>query len=123
MVEVSAENPIVESIVVVVPKLEGDRYTKETVRVEYEWTPTRCNHCKIFDQKSEECPKNVTYKTVPVVIIDGEDFQQPKKKHQVKGVPLGKVYNYKTSHQLKDSKGVPVNKGSTRMIYVPKDKA
>lgn len=64
---------------------------------------------------SKECET----KRTPVAIIDDDGFQKPKKKHQTKGVHLGKPLNYNASHQIKDKKGVSVNKGTSRMIYRP----
>ncbi|GJR29111.1 zinc knuckle CX2CX4HX4C containing protein [Tanacetum coccineum] len=41
----------------VVPNLEGAGYTKETIRVEYEWKPSRCSTCFIFGHSLDDCPK------------------------------------------------------------------
>nr|GEW38314.1 hypothetical protein [Tanacetum cinerariifolium] len=35
----------------------GPRYTKETIRVEYEWEPPRCGTCLIFGHSVDGCPK------------------------------------------------------------------
>nr|GEW93349.1 retrovirus-related Pol polyprotein from transposon TNT 1-94 [Tanacetum cinerariifolium] len=37
-----------------VPDLEGNGYTKETIRIEYEWVPRRCSTCLIYDPKRGE---------------------------------------------------------------------
>nr|GEX92868.1 zinc knuckle CX2CX4HX4C [Tanacetum cinerariifolium] len=42
-----------------IPSLTGDDFTKETIRVEYEWRPPRCDICKIFGHVQDQCPKNV----------------------------------------------------------------
>nr|GEV45733.1 hypothetical protein [Tanacetum cinerariifolium] len=34
-------------------------YTRTTIRVKYEWTPTRCESCKIFGNTDNQCSKNV----------------------------------------------------------------
>lgn len=59
MVEVDAVNPPKEKLVVAVPRLEDEGYSKETITVEYEWRPPRCDKCKIFDHITEKCPLNV----------------------------------------------------------------
>nr|GEX35898.1 zinc knuckle CX2CX4HX4C [Tanacetum cinerariifolium] len=37
-----------DNLIMAVPNLEGTRYTKEDIRVEYEWEPSRCSTCLIF---------------------------------------------------------------------------
>ncbi|GJS41228.1 hypothetical protein Tco_0566271 [Tanacetum coccineum] len=34
-------------------------YTREKIRVEYEWKPPLCLDCHIFDHRTEQCPKRV----------------------------------------------------------------
>ena len=48
LIEVCSEAELVEVITIGVPSLIGDGFTKETIRVEYEWRPPRCTSCKIF---------------------------------------------------------------------------
>nr|GEV56197.1 zinc knuckle CX2CX4HX4C [Tanacetum cinerariifolium] len=36
-----------------------DGFTKETICVEYEWRPPRCDICKIFGHVHDHCPKKV----------------------------------------------------------------
>ncbi|GJV50422.1 nucleic acid-binding, OB-fold protein [Tanacetum coccineum] len=48
---------ITMKIVMVVPNLEGPGYSKETIHVEYEWEPPRCNTCLIFGHSIVDCPK------------------------------------------------------------------
>lgn len=66
-------------------------YTKETVRIEYEWKPPRCSKCKLFGHVDNNCPLNVT-KTVTAQekdkphqkAMDAEGFQQVTYKHKGK---------------------------------------
>nr|GEW81344.1 zinc knuckle CX2CX4HX4C [Tanacetum cinerariifolium] len=37
--------------------LEGTGYTKETIRIEYEWKPPRCSTCFLFGHSVGDCPK------------------------------------------------------------------
>ncbi|GJX65129.1 hypothetical protein Tco_0299472 [Tanacetum coccineum] len=46
-----------DNLVMVVPNLEGTRYTKEPICVEYKWEPLRCSTCLIFGHSLEDCPK------------------------------------------------------------------
>ncbi|GJZ40516.1 zinc knuckle CX2CX4HX4C containing protein [Tanacetum coccineum] len=41
----------------VVLTLDGPGYTKETIRVEYEWGPPRCSACLLFGHSVDDCPK------------------------------------------------------------------
>ncbi|GJW90421.1 zinc knuckle CX2CX4HX4C containing protein, partial [Tanacetum coccineum] len=47
----------INNLVMAVPNLEGTGYTKETIRVEYEWKPPRCSMCLIFGHSLDDCPK------------------------------------------------------------------
>ncbi|GKC99543.1 hypothetical protein Tco_1169818, partial [Tanacetum coccineum] len=47
-------------VTMVVPVLHGKGYTKETMKVEYEWQPPRCDDCLVFGHDSNGCPKQVT---------------------------------------------------------------
>ncbi|GJS09312.1 hypothetical protein Tco_0366108 [Tanacetum coccineum] len=39
------------------PLPNGKGYTLETIKIEYEWKPPRCEACKIFDHTNTHCPK------------------------------------------------------------------
>ncbi|GKC92454.1 hypothetical protein Tco_1157896 [Tanacetum coccineum] len=49
-----------ESLTMGVPLIKGTGYTIETVTVEYEWKPPRCDLCKIFGHVHDHCPKKVS---------------------------------------------------------------
>ncbi|GJT85215.1 hypothetical protein Tco_1066932 [Tanacetum coccineum] len=49
-----------ESLTIGVPLIEGTRFTIETVTIEYEWKPPRCDLCKIFGHVHDHCPKKVS---------------------------------------------------------------
>ncbi|GJU23250.1 zinc knuckle CX2CX4HX4C containing protein [Tanacetum coccineum] len=59
------EPDLKESITIGIADLDGPGFTKETIRVEYEWKPPRCQTCNIFGHTVESCPKKVV--TTPVV--------------------------------------------------------
>ncbi|GJR05196.1 hypothetical protein Tco_0528180 [Tanacetum coccineum] len=61
-----------DDISLIVSKI-GIGFTKETIRVEYEWKPPRCEQCKIFGHMNDQRPKNAT--TIPTV-INNDGFQR-----------------------------------------------
>nr|GEW43702.1 hypothetical protein [Tanacetum cinerariifolium] len=65
LTEVSSLTPLLESVVVAVPFLDGSSHSFETVKVEYEWQPPRCDTCKIFDHVDNDCPKRVKEVVAP----------------------------------------------------------
>ncbi|PWA52145.1 ATPase, F1/V1/A1 complex, alpha/beta subunit, Zinc knuckle CX2CX4HX4C [Artemisia annua] len=47
--------------------LNGSGYSKETIRIEYEWKPPRCDSCKMFGHSLNQCPKNIVE---PTSVVD-----------------------------------------------------
>ncbi|GJV15021.1 hypothetical protein Tco_1360344 [Tanacetum coccineum] len=43
---------------IAIPLSNGKGHTLATIEIEYEWTPPRCNECKVFDHGDDACPKN-----------------------------------------------------------------
>nr|GEW63147.1 zinc knuckle CX2CX4HX4C [Tanacetum cinerariifolium] len=70
-----------------------DGFTKETIRVEYEWRPPRCDICNIFGHVHDYCPKKVmsppivtTCNVVTLIVEKTNDgFQTGGKKKKRKG--------------------------------------
>nr|GEV35973.1 zinc knuckle CX2CX4HX4C [Tanacetum cinerariifolium] len=58
LIEINSEADLVDVVTISVPSLTGDDFTRETIRVGYEWRPPRCDVCKIFDHLHDLCPKN-----------------------------------------------------------------
>ncbi|GKE89288.1 retrotransposon protein, putative, ty1-copia subclass, partial [Tanacetum coccineum] len=58
MIEIRADVKLKDNIVVAMPKITREDHYKCNVRVEYEWKPPRCSHCKVFGNIHEECLKN-----------------------------------------------------------------
>ncbi|GJX61803.1 hypothetical protein Tco_0294703 [Tanacetum coccineum] len=48
LIEIIACNDFSDNLVMAIPNMEGTGYTKETIRVEYEWKPPRCSVCLLF---------------------------------------------------------------------------
>ncbi|GJV54642.1 sugar transport protein 13 [Tanacetum coccineum] len=96
LIEVSAENELLDSLVIAIPIDKDNGHTLATIDVEYEWNPSRCATCKIFDHQSDKCPMLV--KDQPVLNDADEGFVEVKKKkhknknkqHKVAGLRLTK---------------------------------
>ncbi|GKF97870.1 zinc knuckle CX2CX4HX4C containing protein, partial [Tanacetum coccineum] len=43
LIEVNSEADLVDVVTIGIPSLSEDDFTKETIRVEYEWRPPRCD--------------------------------------------------------------------------------
>ncbi|GKC50616.1 zinc knuckle CX2CX4HX4C containing protein [Tanacetum coccineum] len=70
---IKADEVLKESITMGIPMPEGMGFSKETVRVEYEWKPPRCDQCKIFGHVYDQCPKNAS--TTPTIYLNNDGFQ------------------------------------------------
>ncbi|GJS30643.1 sugar transport protein 13, partial [Tanacetum coccineum] len=99
LIEFSAEVELKESIVIAIPLSDGKGHTLAQIDVEYEWTPPKCEACKVFDHNNDNCPKNPKCPKVDDPIKKGDDgftmvkrkkSQQNQKKKQIEGVRLGK---------------------------------
>ncbi|GJT07614.1 zinc knuckle CX2CX4HX4C containing protein [Tanacetum coccineum] len=60
LIEIDVKDVLKESLTMGVPLIKGMGYTIETVTVEYEWKPPRCDLCKIFGHVHDHCPKKVS---------------------------------------------------------------
>nr|GEV78584.1 zinc knuckle CX2CX4HX4C [Tanacetum cinerariifolium] len=59
LIEVNSEADLVDVDTIGIPSLSGDGFTKETIRVEYEWRLPRCDICKIFGHVHDHFLKKV----------------------------------------------------------------
>nr|GEV73809.1 hypothetical protein [Tanacetum cinerariifolium] len=57
LIEIKVCNDFSDNLVMDVPKFKGTKYTKEIIRVEYEWKPPRCSTCLIFGLSLDDCQK------------------------------------------------------------------
>ncbi|GJT73014.1 hypothetical protein Tco_1032300 [Tanacetum coccineum] len=57
LIEINACNNFSDNLVMAVPDLEGNGYTKQKIHVEYVWKPHCCNTCLIFGHSRIDCPK------------------------------------------------------------------
>ncbi|GKA31872.1 hybrid signal transduction histidine kinase M, partial [Tanacetum coccineum] len=56
-IEINACNDFSDNLVMAAPDLKGNGYTKETIRVEYEWKHPPCSTCLIFGHSLDDFPK------------------------------------------------------------------
>ncbi|GJZ74398.1 retrotransposon protein, putative, ty1-copia subclass [Tanacetum coccineum] len=91
MVELRADEELKYIIVVAMPKLVGEGFYLCTIRVEYEWKPSRCSSCKVFGHVLDECPKNI-------VSDVGKNLKNTRK--AAKGVQVGSKVAFKPIKQV-----------------------
>lgn len=132
LIEVGSEDELVEAITVGIPSLNGDGFTKESIRVEYEWRPPRCASCKIFGHIYEHCNKKVITPHVattsnvvnPPAMHDNHGFQKvshKKKKDKAqsgKGSHVGTSIKQTFRYEPKKTTSEP-QKGATIRSSVP----
>ncbi|GJX14371.1 zinc knuckle CX2CX4HX4C containing protein [Tanacetum coccineum] len=83
LIKLDATCEFKDELVVALPRLNGSGYTRETIRVEYEWKPLRCYPCIIFGHVIDQCPRNI----IPVTsTVDNDGFQESKFRYEPKGV-------------------------------------
>ncbi|GKB66738.1 hypothetical protein Tco_0928150, partial [Tanacetum coccineum] len=67
LIEVSAEKDLKENVIMAIPLENGEGYSKEDIRVEYEWKPPTCSDCRVFGHHTEKCPQR-PIERAPVVV-------------------------------------------------------
>nr|GEY15066.1 hypothetical protein [Tanacetum cinerariifolium] len=96
LTEVSAENKLLDVLVIAIPIEKDKGHMLATIDIEYEWNPPRCATCLIFNHHTDKCPK--LPKTTFVKNVNGDGFVEVKKKkhknknrqHKVAGIRLSK---------------------------------
>ncbi|XP_022042318.1 uncharacterized protein LOC110944968 [Helianthus annuus] len=117
LVEISAEKELREEITMAIPEPDGEGYIKETMYVEYEWSPHRCATCCVFGHSNEMCPK----KPIKSSNARQEDHNHNiQRNRQVKKLPNVDQDDY-TFHGKKAARkiGIPVNKQKNKFEYRP----
>ncbi|GJT59190.1 zinc knuckle CX2CX4HX4C containing protein [Tanacetum coccineum] len=93
LIKVSSKADLMDVITIGIMSLIGEDFTKETICVEYEWRPPRCDVCKIFGHVHDQCPKKVVTPYIvfislivtPTVEKTNDGFQTVGKKKKRKG--------------------------------------
>nr|GEW55614.1 hypothetical protein [Tanacetum cinerariifolium] len=57
LIELDGTCGLKDKLVVVIPKSKGLGYRMDTIHVEYEWKPFRCDNCKIFGHSCDNFPQ------------------------------------------------------------------
>nr|GEW89911.1 reverse transcriptase domain-containing protein [Tanacetum cinerariifolium]GEW89914.1 reverse transcriptase domain-containing protein [Tanacetum cinerariifolium] len=81
MIDLRAYVELKDTLVVAVPKLEGNGYKLHSIRVESEWKLTRCPSFKLFSHSLNQCPKKVV-----------SDVKVKKLRQVVRGLLVGPKY-------------------------------
>ncbi|GJU86445.1 ribonuclease H-like domain-containing protein [Tanacetum coccineum] len=116
LIEVNSDADLVDVVTIGIPSLTGDGFTKETIRVEYEWRPPKCDIFKIFGHVYDHCPKKVvspsivTTSTVvtPTVKKSNDGFQTVTTSAPKKGTT--NVDNASTSSSMLKTTGTSYKK-------------
>ncbi|GKB18150.1 zinc knuckle CX2CX4HX4C containing protein [Tanacetum coccineum] len=103
LIELNADQTLKESIIVAVLIQGEEGHSLETINIEYEWRPPRCDNCKIFDHLDEDCPR----KPKDTSVQNREDgFTQVKGKNK-----------QPKKHTPRYIKGLRINKPKTTLVY------
>nr|XP_043625572.1 uncharacterized protein LOC122596998 [Erigeron canadensis] len=87
LIDISANDAFKDVLSIAIPELDGDGFTKETMKVEYESKPPMCPNCCVFGHQTDSCPKQVPVKQKQVIDEDGFTKVQGKKKNRT-GFPI-----------------------------------
>ncbi|GJQ92637.1 zinc knuckle CX2CX4HX4C containing protein [Tanacetum coccineum] len=118
LVEISADNEFVESLVVAVPIAKTKGHRLVSIDIEFEYKPPRCSACKIFDHVDKECHKKEKVEmgksSMDVGLVHG------KRNSKIESVDIKKTT--KGTHQGSTSKykaGFKFPKGKPILVYRP----
>ncbi|GJT39899.1 hypothetical protein Tco_0939764 [Tanacetum coccineum] len=79
LVEVSSKTDLLDLVVMAITFQDRSGHFMETIDIEYEWRPPRCDTCKIFDHTDEQCPKKP--KTTTPIQVKDDGFVEVARKH------------------------------------------
>ena len=129
LIEVNSGVDLVEVVTIGFPSLAGEDFTKETIRVEYEWRPPRCDICKIFGHAHDHCPKKVvstpvvstSHVVTPTVVSNNDGFhkvvRKKKKSSKAKSTNANQFAGpsgpQTVSYQPKGTARVPIKEANT----------
>ncbi|GKA90350.1 zinc knuckle CX2CX4HX4C containing protein, partial [Tanacetum coccineum] len=81
LIKVNSEANLVDVVIIGIPSLTGDGFTKETIRVKYEWRPPRCDTNDGFQMVGKKKKKGKSKPT------NGGQFVGPSIKQNVRYEP------------------------------------
>ncbi|XP_022037550.1 uncharacterized protein LOC110940279 [Helianthus annuus] len=119
LVEISAENGFKEEMVIAVPELEGEGFSKMILSVEYEWSPLRCAHCKVFGHSDDSCPRQP--RRAPKGPVTGQNKQEGSNTRKQVKQPVVDKEGFTDVDRKKAARksGFPVNKQKQKFEYRP----
>ncbi|MFS7912516.1 putative transcription factor interactor and regulator CCHC(Zn) family [Helianthus anomalus] len=119
LVEISVENGFKDEIVIAVPELEGEGFCKVILSVEYEWSPLRCAHCKVFGHSDESCPRQP--RRAPKEPVTGQNKQGGSNTRKQMKQPVVDKEGFMDVERKKAARksGFPVNKQKQKFEYRP----
>ncbi|XP_021996273.1 uncharacterized protein LOC110893474 [Helianthus annuus] len=89
LVEINADNELKNHVIVAIPKMDEEGFVKESIKVEYEWKPQRCDICCLFGHNNSSCPR-IHKDKAKQVTIDEEGFIMDRRKTARYGFPQKK---------------------------------
>ncbi|GJW41952.1 zinc knuckle CX2CX4HX4C containing protein [Tanacetum coccineum] len=87
LIEVNSEADLGDIVTIGITSLYGDGFTKETIRVEYEWRPPIYDIFKIFGHVHDHCPKKGKKRKGKSKSTNGGQFASPSVKQNVRYEP------------------------------------
>ncbi|GJS25269.1 zinc knuckle CX2CX4HX4C containing protein [Tanacetum coccineum] len=97
LIELSADQALMDSVIVAVPFPNGTGHSLENLDVEYEWRPSRCSKCKIFGHDDAFCPSkdkrvalNSSTGTGSLFNLGSEGGKQSSKSKPIHGIRFSK---------------------------------
>nr|GEU51296.1 hypothetical protein [Tanacetum cinerariifolium] len=87
LIKVNSKANLVDVVTIGIHSLTMDDFTKETIHVENEWRPPRCDICKIFGHIHEHCPKKMKKKKDKFKSTNGGQFAGPSIKQNIRYDP------------------------------------
>ncbi|GJT48380.1 retrotransposon protein, putative, ty1-copia subclass [Tanacetum coccineum] len=99
MIELRADVELKDNIVVAMLKIIWEGHYTCSIRVEYEWKPSRCASCKVFGHIHEECPKKIGA---------GETKNLKKTTQAPKGILVGPKVGFKPTKEYRHVTKKPI---------------
>ena len=109
LIEIDAKDKMRDELTIAIPNNSGDGFSKQIIKIDYEWRPPQCMHCCVFGHEDNKCPMQPKAKEIVTGkgIVDSEGFTDV----------VRKKFWGKKQHVSKKTDGFHVNK--TKKIYRP----
>nr|GEV20708.1 putative reverse transcriptase domain-containing protein [Tanacetum cinerariifolium] len=116
LIEVNANKDLKQEVIMAIPNIKDDEmsHIMVAIRVEYEWKPPLCMDCHVFGHSTEQCPKHILEKTIPILEVPDDGFTIVTKR---KSKGKSGVYNQKGA-----ATGFKINPPKKNFIYQPVQK-